>query len=107
MDKPKARKKMMKTKTPHDTIDLSDNEPQEAKSEEGTILAEDTLQPLEADAIEKFRLSMVYSEKVVTPILQILKKSRTLVEEEVGRKLTLPAIALHLSKENKFEEMRN
>ncbi|KAL2608708.1 hypothetical protein R1flu_027281 [Riccia fluitans] len=106
MDKSKARKKVMKTKKRHDTIELSDNKPQEAKRKEGTILAEDTSPIPKADEIEKFRMSMVYGAQVVTPILQILEESRTLVEEEVGWRMTLTGIVLHLSKENKIEEMQ-
>ncbi|KAL2623788.1 hypothetical protein R1flu_008033 [Riccia fluitans] len=71
------------TKIPHETIDLSD-ESQEAKKEEEIILAEDTLQAPEVDAIEKFQLSMIYDEQVVTPIIRILEESKTQVEEEVG-----------------------
>ncbi|KAL2622177.1 hypothetical protein R1flu_002382 [Riccia fluitans] len=56
MDKPKARKK---TRKPYDTIELSDDEPQDAKREEETILAKDTLPIPKTDAIEKFMLSMV------------------------------------------------
>ncbi|KAL2614246.1 hypothetical protein R1flu_025938 [Riccia fluitans] len=68
-DKPRARKKMKMTKKPYDTIDLSDDEPQEAKREEETILAEVTSHVPKADVIEKFRMSMVYGEQVVIPIL--------------------------------------
>ncbi|KAL2630967.1 hypothetical protein R1flu_015653 [Riccia fluitans] len=92
-------------KKPHKLINLSD-ESQEAKQEEETILAKDTLQALEADTIEKFHLSMEFDTQVVTPILRILEESRTLVEEEAGRRLTLSMIVLHLSKENKIEEMQ-
>ncbi|KAL2650471.1 hypothetical protein R1flu_018599 [Riccia fluitans] len=60
MDKLKVRKKTMKMKKPFDTIDLSDDEPQKVKREEEMVLAEDTSPILEADKIEKFRLSMVY-----------------------------------------------
>ncbi|KAL2624318.1 hypothetical protein R1flu_008563 [Riccia fluitans] len=41
MDKPKSRKKMKMPKK--DTIDLSNDEPQEAKKEEEIVLAEGTL----------------------------------------------------------------
>ncbi|KAL2645233.1 hypothetical protein R1flu_012820 [Riccia fluitans] len=93
------------TKQPFNTIKLSDDEPQEEKREEESLLAEDTSSIPEADEIEKFRLSMVYSKRVVTPVLQILEDNRALVEEETGWRMTLPGIALHLNKENKIEEM--
>ncbi|KAL2649960.1 hypothetical protein R1flu_018088 [Riccia fluitans] len=81
-DKPRARKKTKMTMKPYDMIDLSNDEPQEAKREEETILAEDTSQVPEADVIEKFRMSMVHGEQVVTPHLRILEESRAQVEEE-------------------------
>ncbi|KAL2653235.1 hypothetical protein R1flu_021363 [Riccia fluitans] len=86
-------------------IDLSD-ESQEAKQEEETILAEDTSQAPKGDTIEKFRLSMKFDAKVVTPILHILEESRALVEGETERQMILPAITLHLSKENRIKEMK-
>ncbi|KAL2624415.1 hypothetical protein R1flu_008660 [Riccia fluitans] len=63
--KPRVRKMTKMTKKPYDMIDLSDDKPEEAKREEETILAEDSLQVPEVDVIEKFslfRLSMVYGE---------------------------------------------
>ncbi|KAL2612113.1 hypothetical protein R1flu_023805 [Riccia fluitans] len=72
------------TKKPFDIVDLSDDELQEAKREEETILAEDTLQVPKADVIEKFMMSMAYGKQVVVPILQILEESRAQVEKETG-----------------------
>ncbi|KAL2633881.1 hypothetical protein R1flu_005360 [Riccia fluitans] len=65
-DKPQARKKTKMTKK--GMIDLSDEEPQEAKKEEKTIFAEGTLQALETNIIDNFRKSMTYGEEVVVPI---------------------------------------
>ncbi|KAL2651488.1 hypothetical protein R1flu_019616 [Riccia fluitans] len=73
--------KMMKK----ETIDLSDEEAQEAKREEETNFAKGTSQALETDIIDNFRKSMTYGEEVVVPILQLLEESRAKVEEEVGR----------------------
>ncbi|KAL2632182.1 hypothetical protein R1flu_016868 [Riccia fluitans] len=67
MDKPKSRKKMKMPK--RDTIDLSDDKQQKVKREEETVLAKLTLQAPETDVIENFRISMVYGEQVVVPIL--------------------------------------
>ncbi|KAL2649557.1 hypothetical protein R1flu_017685 [Riccia fluitans] len=103
-DKPRARKKTKMTKKLYNTIKLSDEELQEAKREEETILAEDTSQVPEVDMIEKFRMSMVYGEQVVVSILRILEESRAQVDEESRQRMTLTGIALHLSKENRIEE---
>ncbi|KAL2642963.1 hypothetical protein R1flu_010550 [Riccia fluitans] len=81
-----------------DTIDLSDDEPQEVKKEEETVLAEGTSQVPEADVIENFKKSMVYGKQVVVPILRFLKKSRAKVEEEVERRMSLVEIVSHFSK---------
>ncbi|KAL2631496.1 hypothetical protein R1flu_016182 [Riccia fluitans] len=83
MDKPKSRKKMKMSKK--DTIDLSDDELQEAKREEETVLAEGTSQAPETEVIENFRKSMVYDEQVMVHILRLLEESRAEVEEEVER----------------------
>ncbi|KAL2623771.1 hypothetical protein R1flu_008016 [Riccia fluitans] len=105
MDKPKARKKLKKMKTPHATTELSD-EPQEAKQEEETILREDTSLLPESQFIEQFCLSLAYGEQIVIPILHIIEGTRTQVEAEVGQRMTLMEIALHLNKENRNEELR-
>ncbi|KAL2633948.1 hypothetical protein R1flu_005427 [Riccia fluitans] len=74
MDEPQSRKKM---KMPEkDTIELSDDEPQEAKREEETVLTEGTSQVLETNMIENFRKSMVYGEQVVVPILRFLEETK-------------------------------
>ncbi|KAL2654160.1 hypothetical protein R1flu_022288 [Riccia fluitans] len=66
-DKPRTRKKTKMTKK--GMIDLSDEEPQEAKREEETVYAEGTLQAPETDDINNFKKSMAYGEQVVVPIL--------------------------------------
>ncbi|KAL2621323.1 hypothetical protein R1flu_001528 [Riccia fluitans] len=86
-------------------IDLSD-ESQEAKKEEETVLSKDTLQLTKSDLIEKFRLSLTYGKQIVIPILHILEGNRTQVEVEIGRRMTLMEIALHLSKKNRQKEVQ-
>ncbi|KAL2629275.1 hypothetical protein R1flu_013961 [Riccia fluitans] len=98
-DKPRVKKKMKITKM--GLIDLSDEEPQEAKQEEETVFAKGTSQALETDNIENFKRSITFDEVVVVTILRILDKSRAQVEEEVGKRMFL---AGHLSKENWIEE---
>ncbi|KAL2651035.1 hypothetical protein R1flu_019163 [Riccia fluitans] len=65
-DKPKARKKTKMTNK--DMIDLSNDDPQEAKREEETVFAERTLQIPKSDMIDNFMKSMTYGEQVVVPI---------------------------------------
>ncbi|KAL2633488.1 hypothetical protein R1flu_004967 [Riccia fluitans] len=71
-DKPKMKKKTKMTKK--DTIDLSNEEPQEANylCQEKTIFAKDTLQAPETDNIDNFKKSMTYGEQVMVPILRPL-----------------------------------
>ncbi|KAL2634252.1 hypothetical protein R1flu_005731 [Riccia fluitans] len=59
MDKPKVRKM---TKKLDDTINLSDDEPQEAKRKEETLLAKVTSLVPKVDVIENFRKSMIYGK---------------------------------------------
>ncbi|KAL2645230.1 hypothetical protein R1flu_012817 [Riccia fluitans] len=83
-----------------ETIDLSDEEPQEAKREEETNFAEGTSQAPTIDDIDNFRKSMTYGEEVVVPILRFLGESRAEVEEEVKRRMSLVEIMSHFSKGN-------
>ncbi|KAL2635352.1 hypothetical protein R1flu_006831 [Riccia fluitans] len=103
-DKPKERRKLKKTKTLHATIELSD-ESQEAKQEEETILPEDTLQLLESQIIEQFCLSLAYGGQIAVPIFHIIEGTRTHVEADVGQRMILLEIVLHLSKENRNKEL--
>ncbi|KAL2607915.1 hypothetical protein R1flu_026488 [Riccia fluitans] len=105
IDRPKSRPKVARSKTPYEAGFMTPEEA-EAKKEADSVQAEDSSHGQEAMEIMKFRSSMEFGLKVMTTILQILEESITMVEEEAGETLTLPDIALHLSKENKIEEMR-
>ncbi|KAL2624490.1 hypothetical protein R1flu_008735 [Riccia fluitans] len=98
--KPKSRPKLWKAKTPVEIVDLS----KETKKEAELVLAEDTSEA-EVEDIESFRLAMLFGSQTFTNILQILVESRMKVERVIERRMSLLAIAEHLSKENPMEEL--